>query len=492
MAGVYIVNDNECISYPSSMDSFSPDICYPEYPWGKDTISKQSNNVYHMVRSCFELAGYDKDNFGTPEWNPLGEFIKPGDMVLIKPNWVEHKNKNQEVNDNLACLVTQPSIARAVIDYAAIALKGAGTIIIADAPMQGCNLQEMFRITGYDKLFSFYNGKIDLQVADLRKYSVSAKVNGVYSKPVMTKETSGCIRVSLGKSSMHSEKDTEDPEYKVSDYMQIQTKEYHSKGKHDYDINKLALQADVIINLPKPKTHRLAGMTASIKNFVGVTYDKVCLPHRIEKDKQHGGDAYLKKSVWKQFMHEFDEKRTYASKNGKYGRAKFNDILMKACYVIGSVTSKDKYRIGSWYGNDTIWRTSVDLNYILLHADKTGGIHSDVQRKIITIADMIICGQKEGPVAPTPKQLGMIMMSENGLLFDRVMCEIMGFNHKKLPVFCKKAVYNTFGYNSKSQFEDEKVRFKNLNGDSFECRLNEFEGKDEWKFEPHSCWKGHI
>lgn len=490
MSGIYIINNKESINYPMLSDAFSPDTDYPEYPWGKDAVSEEINNVYHMIRDCFEIAGYDKDNFGTAEWNPLGEFIKPGNTVLIKPNWVEHKNTN--VNDNLACLVTQPSVTRAIIDYVAIALKGTGKIIIADAPMQGCDLQEMFRITGYDKLFSFYKGKINLQVADLRKYSVSTKANGVYSKPVITENSSGCIRVSLGKQSMHSDKDSLDPEYKVSDYMQIETKEYHNKGKHDYDVNKLALEADVIINVPKPKTHRLAGMTASIKNFVGITYDKVCLPHRIEKDKQSGGDAYLKRSVWKQYMHKFDEKRTYASKNGRYASAKINDILMKMCYAVSVLTSKDKYRIGSWYGNDTIWRTAVDLNYILLYADKTGKLCDNVQRTIITIADMIICGQKEGPVSPTPKPLGMIMMSENGLLFDWIMCEIMGFNHKKLPIFCKKEVYKCFGYDSKLQLDNEMVKFKYLNGDLSECKVSEFSGKDEWKFEPHSCWKGHI
>lgn len=492
MAGIYISNENESTSYPLSSHGFSPDIFYPEYPWNKDTISKESNHVYRMVRKCFETAGYDRNHFGTDAWNPLGEFITSGDTVLIKPNWVEHKNKNADVHDNLACMVTQPAVVRAVIDYVAIALNGSGTIVIGDAPMQGCDLQKMFEITGYDKLFSFYHGKIDLQVADLRKYSVSTKVNGVYSKPVMTENNAGCIRVNLGKHSMHAEKDMFEPEYKVSDYMQSQTREYHNAGKHDYEINRLALQADVIINVPKPKTHRLAGMTAAVKNFVGITYDKACLPHRIEKDKQHGGDAYLKKSIWKQWMHEFDEKRTYASQTGKYVSAKVNDVLMKMCYAVSVATSKDKYRIGSWYGNDTIWRTAVDLNYILLHADKTGKICDDVQRTILTIADMVICGQRQGPVAPTPKPLGMIMMAENCMLFDFVMCKIMGFNPDRLPVFGKEEVYKSFGYDSRVQLENETVKMSCYDEGLIECKVKDFRGKGEWRFVPHDGWKGHI
>lgn len=36
---------------------------------------------------------------------------------------------------------------------------------------------------------------------------------------------------------------------------------------------------------------------------------------------------------------------------------------------------------------------------------------------------------KNGPVKPTPKKLGMIMMSENSYDFDSAMCKIMGFDY---------------------------------------------------------------
>jgi uncharacterized protein (DUF362 family) len=121
--------------------SFSPHIKYPEYPWGEDTLAKEDNPVYESIRECFHIAGYDKEHYGMPEWNPLREVIHPGDAVLLKPNWVNHKNKNESVNDNLACLVTTPSVIRAILDYVVLALGETGKIIVGDAPMQGCVMQ---------------------------------------------------------------------------------------------------------------------------------------------------------------------------------------------------------------------------------------------------------------------------------------------------------------------------------------------------------------
>lgn len=488
-AKITLVENAEILGYPSSDYDFSPNIFYPEYPWPKEYISKEENKVYDLVRECFRNSGLDNENYGTKDWNPLGSFIIPGQTVLIKPNWVENKNKNQKVNDNLACLVTNPSVVRAVMDYVYIALKGNGRIILADAPMQQCDIQDMFKIVGYDKLFAFYLDKLhqNLDVYDLRKYSITAISRGVYTAPKMTENSPGSIDVHLNEYSLHAENDKFNPQYKVSEYRKSDTAKYHHKTSHVYEVSQAAIIADVIVNIPKPKTHRLAGMTAAIKNMVGITYEKACLPHRKEGDIESGGDTYLKKSFWKNKMQYFDEKKTIASTSSKYKAAWIYDKLMKLCYCIGWLTTGDKYRIGSWYGNDTIWRTSIDLNYILLHANKNGIIQKNEQRKVVTIADMIISGQGSGPVGPHPKPLGMIMMSDNSLLFDRVMCEIMGFDKNKIKMFVNPLAYIRMGYNSEKELENELIR---CNGTDVVIR--EFIPNSNWKFDAHPCWKGHI
>ena len=486
MAKLVLIERDKAWSYPPRESFYSPGVFYPEYPWPESTMARNSNPVYDMVRECFCKMSYDAKHYGTNKWNPLGDVIKEGQTVLIKPNWVENKNSNKNVNDHLDCLVTNPSVVRAIVDYVAIALKKTGRIVIADAPMQQCNLSEVFRIAGYNELFDFYKRQgLEIEIADLRKYHVEEVAHHVYTETIPIENSEGVV-VELGSASLHAEKDGQTPRYKVSEYELSNTASYHHHNKHTYEVNKLSLEADVIINVPKPKTHRLAGMTAACKNFVGITYEKACLPHRILGDAEHGGDAYKKKSFWKNVMQICEEKKTSSSINREYMKAKVWFFLQKVSYVLGYLTTGDKYRIGSWYGNDTIWRTAVDLNYLLLYADKNGHLNDTPQRKILSIGDMIIAGQGAGPVGPDPKPLGLIMIADNTLLFDRMMCEIMGFDYRKFPVFRHKKALAHLGYESFEQLNTESIFWKKW------MKVEDFREKEEWHYNPHPCWKGYI
>ncbi|MFR5984215.1 MAG: DUF362 domain-containing protein [Bacilli bacterium] len=62
--------------------------------------------------------------------------------------------------------------------------------------------------------------------------------------------------------------------YAITNYNLKYMHSHHCQGKHEYLISKDILDADVIINVPKPKCHRKAGITASMKNFVGVNSKK--------------------------------------------------------------------------------------------------------------------------------------------------------------------------------------------------------------------------
>ena len=169
--------------YPSKIYNFSPSIGYPEYLF--EEISCEPNETYDMVRELLHDASLDEEHFGRPEWNPLGKFIKHGDTVLLKPNWVMHINHNKKYAENLDCLVTHPSVVRAVLDYVVIAARAAGDvrIILADAPMQGCKLDTLFTRTGYNLLFDFYRCHgVDIHVHDLRMCHVNINSSNIISK----------------------------------------------------------------------------------------------------------------------------------------------------------------------------------------------------------------------------------------------------------------------------------------------------------------------
>ena len=73
--------------YPSA--PFSPGERYPEYPF--QSIATSPNHVYALVRDCLRRLGLDPEHFGSKSWNPLGGIVRPGDNLVVKPNWVYHK-----------------------------------------------------------------------------------------------------------------------------------------------------------------------------------------------------------------------------------------------------------------------------------------------------------------------------------------------------------------------------------------------------------------
>lgn len=57
--------------YPNKTTLYRPSMAYPEYIWKNDLANK--NNVYNQVREALYLLGYDKENYGSENWNPLGK-----------------------------------------------------------------------------------------------------------------------------------------------------------------------------------------------------------------------------------------------------------------------------------------------------------------------------------------------------------------------------------------------------------------------------------
>ena len=75
---------------------------------------------------------------------------------------------------------------------------------------------------------------------------------------------------------------------------------HHNFEKNEYLIPNSILQADVFSNLPKPKTHKRAGITGAMKNLVGISGSKDWLPHHRRGSKFDGGDEYLNHNLFKE------------------------------------------------------------------------------------------------------------------------------------------------------------------------------------------------
>jgi hypothetical protein len=95
---------------------------------------------------------------------------------------------------------------------------------------------------------------------------------------------------------------------------------------------------------------------------------------------------------------------------------------------------RKEIRSGAWYGNNTLWRSVLDLNKILLYADREGIMRDNPQRKLFSIIDGIVAGDKNGPMAPRPRKEGIIIAGANWLAVDISATRLMGFDFEKIPV----------------------------------------------------------
>jgi len=148
---IYIRQTRE-YKYPDK-PPYNPPVCFPEYPFGSVEIDK-NNAIYNKIRELLFEMNLDKDNYNTVKWNPFGEIIKPGDMVVLKPNMVMHKNGNKQFSTD--CLITHGSIIRAIVDYVYIALGGKGKIVIGDSPLQKCDFSKVIIENGTKSMVDFY------------------------------------------------------------------------------------------------------------------------------------------------------------------------------------------------------------------------------------------------------------------------------------------------------------------------------------------------
>ncbi|MDQ2920213.1 MAG: DUF362 domain-containing protein, partial [Acidobacteriota bacterium] len=169
----------------------------------------------------------------------------------------------------------------------------------------------------------------------------------------------------------------------------------------------------------------------ALKNLVGINGNKEYLPHHRIGGSDRGGDCYPGRSLVKKASERVtDEQNMTASPTmGKFwhGVASQLDRLLRL--------SGDQLGIeGSWSGNDTVWRMCLDLNRILLYGKPDATMSSEVQRQVIHLADAVIAGQGDGPLAPQPLPLGLILAGNNATAMDFVAAQLLGYDPERIPI----------------------------------------------------------
>lgn len=372
------------------------------------------------VRRLLEHAGLDADRQGTPYWNPLQSVIRPGHRVVIKPNWVHHINSS---GLGLDCLVTHTSVVQAVLHYALKA--GPADIVIGDAPIQGCDFAALWAACQFDALVQQCAGTgVKVSIADFRRTILPGGRLGHRALREL-QPVDKYVLFDLRNDSDLEAITRADSQFRVTMYDPDALMRTHGPGKHQYLIAREVIEADVVISLPKLKTHKRAGLTGALKNMVGINGNKEYLPHHRKGGSLCGGDCYEGKSLMKRFAEDLID----AANRTHHLPLQF--ALARAAklgLLLGAVAGHDQNWHGSWHGNDTVWRMCLDLQRILFYGRPDGTLAVEPQRKVLTITDAIVAGEGDGPLAPAPVPLGMMTLGMNPPALEWVHALLMGLD----------------------------------------------------------------
>ena len=474
---------------------YHPSEMYPEVR--NKEISKSDNPVYRSVRNLFHLMGYDKENYGTIQWNPMSEIIRKGDKVILKPNWVAHKNFGQRVYNEIDtdCLITHSSVIRVVLDYVAKALDNEGEIIIGDAPIQVADWIKILELTNMQGIVDYFKREfpsIKIEVLDFRLDKTTLFSDGSIKEQVFEDfRKADYFEVDIGDKSSLMPLIERKCKLGSPDYSEYKMKYAHNAERNLYLLPKNVLNADVVINLPKMKTHRKAGITCAMKNFVGINGYKDYIAHFSYGSPANNGDEYPNTSLdfkllWFLVHCNWNSEKVWAKKLFTILWSKYASFLRRTKKLPLDFMNSGG---GSWYGNDTVWRTLLDINRCFFYFNKDENRINEKSNSInyLAIVDGIVVGHKESPISPSPKKAGVMLVSRNPLAIDTVVCALFGFDINKVKQI-------TEGYKLKelkiSSFNAEEINIITSEGiiNIDDIYLNE----KDLKIEPSKGFKGHI
>ena len=430
------VFSDSSLKYPSLADHFCPSERYPEYAF--EGVSRAPNLVYAALRKTFQWAGLDAEHSGSARWNPLGAYIASGSRVFVLCNFVNSRRAVQSESDGQA-MCAHGSVVRALVDYILIAAGPQGRVVIGNAPIQGANWDGILRETGLGTLLEFYNA--ESQPVEARDLRATIAERDILGRVIRTEArgSKNLVAVDLGERSC-LEGAAAQHSYRVSDYDPRQTASCHGPSRHLYLMHREPLEADVVVSVPKLKTHEKVGLTCAIKGFVGAVGEKECLVHYRKGAPGDGGDEYPRESRFRRVLSDLNDwvctrgKGTLARRAGTPATRN----LGRAARLLGVGAA------GAWHGNDSAWRMAVDVARIMHFADQRGTMQTSLQRRHIFVVDGVVAGEGPGPLAPRPVQCGTLVFGENAVGVDVVAAQLMGYDAGRIPIIAQAAGGSVF------------------------------------------------
>ncbi len=412
--------------------------------------------------------------------------IKKNDIVVIKPNLVKESKETDQ--NEWESVITASKLIFAVAEYVCKQLAGTGSITICDAPQTDSSFKKIAEKLGLFEIAASLQAQyqIPIEVIDLRREEWTNEGGIITHREKLSGDPNGSIAFNLGQDSLFYGHPGEG-RYYGADYDYKTLNSHHHHSTHEYLICATPIMADVFISLPKLKTHKKTGVTLSLKNLVGINADKNWLPHHTFGSTRNGGDEFPDISIKRRI-------ETIGSKLVKKIALKVPILGPRVARVLRNKGMRyfgagvNTIRSGNWYGNDTTWRMTLDLNRCLLFGNPDGTFRDSRPKRYYSIIDGEIGMEGAGPMQGDPRPSGIYIGGDDPVAVDAVAATMMGFDIKKIPVI--KGAFNISRFPvTHCTLDGINIVSDNQNWvGSFE-RLKQLKHLD---YEPHFGWKNHI
>lgn len=358
---------------------------------------------------------------------PFSNIIPTSARVVVKPNWVLHANRGPWGTQPL---YTSAALVRAVTE-AALEVEGT-EVMVADAPLQSCDFDRLLSESG----IASWAERLALDAPGFAGIKDFRRTRSVFRRGVRLAAEEQVpldqfILFDLGTASLLEPITNRRAPFRVTQYDPGRLERTHGPGRHQYLVARAVIEADVVVNLPKLKTHKKAGVTCALKNLVGINGNKEYLPHHRVGGSASGGDCYPGRSAVKRAleysMDGLNRSRTIAAKQTW-------NVVQRILNAV-AIARGDRLGVeGAWIGNDTVWRMCLDLNRILLYGRPDGTLADEPQRQVISVVDAAVAGQGDGPLSPQPLNLGVLLGGANSSAVDWVGSYLLGFVPDLIPI----------------------------------------------------------
>ncbi|MDR3734045.1 MAG: DUF362 domain-containing protein, partial [Acidobacteriaceae bacterium] len=195
---------------------------------------------------------------------------------------------------------------------------------------------------------------------------------------------------------------------------------------------------DLSINVAKMKTHKFSGVTLCLKNAIGICNGKEFMPHRRPGPPCEGGDSFPSPPSLK-YRWRVRRARVLSSIVGRHVAAWSIAAIRRLVPRPLPHLRPWEPLFGDWSGNDTIWRTTVDLNRIWLRSKSAGNDSRLGEGKMLCLIDGVLGMDHEGPMTGMPVNSQVLVMAKDPVAADTLGARLMGFDPRKIPTIQRAA-----------------------------------------------------